>query len=310
GDPRAADCWSGSEINPRRDADSAQRMPSAEAEESVNGTVYRSGLPALPPRGDEAVPQRGTLLHGEVRDREAQLPPGTAREDAEGEARRLRVAAAREAEGQAHLRRARRSVPRLFRRSGTHAWDHGRDAAPVAGTPVGQRDLPARARDVAAAGAAAGASRALPGERQEGRHPVVLGPSRRRDHRHQPIAEEPDDRARDGRSERARHPGMVVVRPERDHRSRQLDADARTDQSARSGAADRRVVLEVSRVRSDSAPSVGPQPFTDLWREAGGSRTGLEARLPARWRKEAQHVERFSASEASRSRARYPQRSV
>ena len=36
--------------------------------------------------------------------------------------------------------------------------------------------------DLAAAGAPARAPRALPGEREEGRHPVVLGEGRRRDH--------------------------------------------------------------------------------------------------------------------------------
>ena len=36
-------------------------------------------------------------------------------------------------------------------------------------------DLPARPRDVARAGAAAGAPRPLPGQRPQGRHPVVLG---------------------------------------------------------------------------------------------------------------------------------------
>ena len=38
--------------------------------------------------------------------------------------------------------------------------------------------LPPRPRDLAAAGAPAGAPRPLPGQRQEGRHPVVLGQGR------------------------------------------------------------------------------------------------------------------------------------
>src|SRR5437868_10980842 len=131
-------------------------MPSAEAEESVNGSLYRTGLPALPPRGDEAVPQGRTLLHGEVRDREAQLPARAARQDPEGEARRLRPAAAPEAEGAAHLRRARGSVPRLLRGGRAGARHHRRDAVAAARTAARQRRLPARAGDVAAAGAAAG----------------------------------------------------------------------------------------------------------------------------------------------------------
>src|SRR6266545_6640722 len=104
-------------------------MPATEAEESVNGSLYRSGLPTVSPRGDEAVPQGGTLLHGEMRHREAQFPAGAARQDAEGEARRLRPAAAREAEGEAHLRRARGSVPRVLRRGGADARHHRGDAA-------------------------------------------------------------------------------------------------------------------------------------------------------------------------------------
>src|SRR5207237_3738013 len=60
--------------------------------------------------------------------------------------------------------------------------------------------------------------------------------------------EEPDDRARNGGSERTRHPRMAVVRSEFHDRPRQLDADARADQSARPGATDRRAVLEVSNL--------------------------------------------------------------
>src|SRR5262245_54637266 len=82
---------------------------------TLNGSIYRTRLQSLSARDDEAVPQGGKLLHREVRDREAQLPAGAARQDAEGEAGRLRPAAAREAEGQAHLRRARGSVPPLLR---------------------------------------------------------------------------------------------------------------------------------------------------------------------------------------------------
>ena len=52
--------------------------------ESISGTLYRTRLPAVPARGDEAVPQGRALLHGEVRDREAQLPAGPARQAARG----------------------------------------------------------------------------------------------------------------------------------------------------------------------------------------------------------------------------------
>src|SRR6187431_2498722 len=120
----------------------------------IDGSLHWTGLPSVPPRGDEAVPQGGALLLGEVRDREAQLPTGAARQDAEGEARRLRPAAAREAEGQAHLRRARGPVPRLLRGGRARTRDHRRDAAAAARASARQRGLPARPGDVAAAGAA------------------------------------------------------------------------------------------------------------------------------------------------------------
>jgi len=68
GDPCAADRRSRGEVDPRRHADSAQWLPSTEAEESVNGALYRTCVPAVPSGRDEAVPQGGTLLHGEVRD--------------------------------------------------------------------------------------------------------------------------------------------------------------------------------------------------------------------------------------------------
>ena len=58
------------------------------------------------------------------------------------------------------------------------ARHHRRDAAAAARAAPRQRGLPARPGDVAAAGAAAGAPRPLPGQRQEGRHPVVLGEGR------------------------------------------------------------------------------------------------------------------------------------
>ena len=93
------------------------------------------------------------------------LPPGQHGKTAQGEAGRLRPAAAREAEGQAHLRRAREPVPPLLRDGGPDARHHRRDAAAAARAPARQRHLPARAGDLAGAGAAARAPRPLPGQR-------------------------------------------------------------------------------------------------------------------------------------------------
>ena len=118
------------------------------------------------------------------------FPPGQ-----HGKARRpkaklgwLRCPAAREAEGQAHLRRARGPVPPLLRAGRAAPGHHRRDAAPAARAAPGQRRLPARARDVARAGAPARPPRALPGERPEGRRAVVLGAGRGRRGRARPGA--------------------------------------------------------------------------------------------------------------------------
>src|SRR5688500_16850657 len=131
-----------------------RQLSAGSKKRTLNGTLHRTSLPPVPPRGDEALPQGGALLHREVRDREAQLPARAARQDPEGEARRLRPAAARKTESQTYLRGARGSVPRLLRGSGAHARDHRRDAPAAARTAARQRRLPPRAVDVAAAGAA------------------------------------------------------------------------------------------------------------------------------------------------------------
>ena len=147
---------------------------------TIDGTLQRSGLSPLPPRRHEAVPQGRALLHRQVRDREAQHPARPAWQVAQGEDRRLRHPAAREAEGQAHLRRAREPVPPLLRVGGPPPRRHRRDAAAVARDAPRQRRLPPRLRHLAPAGAAAGAARALPDQRQEGRHPVLRGQDGRR----------------------------------------------------------------------------------------------------------------------------------
>ena len=67
---------------------------------------------------------------------------------------------------------------RYFEAAERDARHHRRDAAAAARAAARQRRLPPRPGDVAAAGAAARAPRPLPGQRQEGRHPVVLGEGR------------------------------------------------------------------------------------------------------------------------------------
>ena len=72
-----------------------------------------SGLPAVPPGGHEALPEGRPLLHRQVRVERRAYPPGQ-----HGQGARallgLRPAAPREAEGQAHVRRARAPVPRTM----------------------------------------------------------------------------------------------------------------------------------------------------------------------------------------------------
>ena len=69
---------------------------------------------------------------------------------------------------------------RYFEVADRDARHHRRDAAAAARAPSRQRRLPARAGDVAGAGAAARAPRPFPGQRPQGRRAVVLGQGGRR----------------------------------------------------------------------------------------------------------------------------------
>src|SRR5947209_19056586 len=77
------------------------------------GKTPRCSLPPVPPGRAEAVFEGPALLHGEVRDRQAQFRPGTARPVAAPEGRGLPAAIARETEGQAQLQAARDAVTQL-----------------------------------------------------------------------------------------------------------------------------------------------------------------------------------------------------
>ena len=165
--------------------DSAQRLPAAQAPPRLGrsrrmqsiGTLYRSRLSALPARRPEALPQGRALLHGQVRHRAPQLPARPARPGPRRSSPST-AAAAREAEGQAHVRRARAPVPPLLRDGRALARHHRRDAAPAARAPARQHGLPDGLRDLARRGAPAGAPRPLHGQRPQGEHPVVPGASR------------------------------------------------------------------------------------------------------------------------------------
>src|SRR5438876_8255919 len=91
------------------------RKPIAELdEEKINGSLYRTGLPPLPPRGHEAFSQGRQMFQRKMPGGEAQLRSWPARQRSQGQGGGLRLAIAREAEGQAHLLHARKAVPQLF----------------------------------------------------------------------------------------------------------------------------------------------------------------------------------------------------
>ena len=149
-----------------------------------------------------------------------------------------------------------------------------------------QRRLPPRLRHLARPGAPAGAPRPLPGQRQEGRHPVLPGarwatrcgcarPARKS----AVVAHAIDD------GQGPRRAGVAPAGRRQHARPRALDPDARRDQPADAGTAHRRALLEVTH----------------------DSPRGAGARLRA-WRGEATErtrhaVEGFPAAEAARVRA-------
>ena len=114
------------QVDQGRDADPAQRLPSPEASESLShGSLYRTELPAVPPRRNQAVPQGHEVLHREVPGRASSVRARPARPEHGAPSQVVGVlqAAAREAEDQAHLRREREAVPQHVR--------EGRDACPA-----------------------------------------------------------------------------------------------------------------------------------------------------------------------------------
>ena len=67
GHPGARRGGAAGEVDQGRDADPAQRLPSPEAPESLShGSLYRTELPPVPPRRNQAVPQGHQVLHREV----------------------------------------------------------------------------------------------------------------------------------------------------------------------------------------------------------------------------------------------------
>ena len=110
-----------------------------------HGTSYWTGLPALPPRGHEAVLEGNAVRHAQVRRRPSRRRAGHAPVPPR-QGQRIRHPPAGEAEGQALLRDLRAAVPQVLRRGQPPAGQHRRclDVAP--GAAAGQRGHPAGVR--------------------------------------------------------------------------------------------------------------------------------------------------------------------
>ena len=116
-------------------------------------------MPPLPPRGHEVVPQGRKVLYRQVSDRKAQFRSRPARQGPQGQNRRLRSAASRKAEGEAHVLHPGRPVPQLLRAAAAGQGRHRRNAVAATGAPSGQRRLSSGICRGSPSGAPTGASR-------------------------------------------------------------------------------------------------------------------------------------------------------
>src|ERR1043166_223480 len=126
--PGAGDGGPADPVDPRRDPDSAQRLPPAQETAGLShGTLHRSRLQAVPPRGHQAVSQGHALPHREVRGRAASLCARAARPvvGTAPQGVRLSAPAAREAESEADLRALGAPVPQYLRRRAQGAGSDG-----------------------------------------------------------------------------------------------------------------------------------------------------------------------------------------
>src|ERR1051325_3455968 len=126
--PGARDGGPADPVDPRRDPDSAQRLPPAQETAGLSdGTLHRSRLQAVPPRGHQAVSQGHALPHREVRGRAASRCARPARPvvGTAPQGVRLSAPAARETEGEADLRALGAPVPQYLRRRAQGAGSDG-----------------------------------------------------------------------------------------------------------------------------------------------------------------------------------------
>src|SRR5215471_8104710 len=230
----------------------------------------------MPARRHQAVPQGLAVLRRQVRHRAAELSPGPARAVPD-QAHELRHPTAREAEGQAHLRRAGEPVPPLLRHGRARARGHGREPAQAARAPAGQRGVPARHGRLATRGAPDGRARAHASQRTEGLHPLLhrAGGRGRADPPHLQDAGARGRQPRGGPGTGSRLARSGRQREER-HRARSAHPGGHPDPGA--GADDRRAVLQVGPARQGQEKG---RHGTDSISEAEDDRvTDPEAPLP------------------------------
>src|SRR5205809_535299 len=126
----------GGQPDPRCDPDSPQRMSASEAEEGVDGSLHRSGLPVVPPRGHEAVPEGREMLHGKVPRAQAAGAAGDACAEP-AQALGVRYPPAGKAEAPPDLRSAGDTIQDVLHAGGEGQGDHRRSAVAAAGGAIG-----------------------------------------------------------------------------------------------------------------------------------------------------------------------------
>ena len=137
------------------------------------GRQYRTGLPALPPRGHQALLERVAVRHAQVRRRSSRRRAGHASIPPR-QGQRICDPPARKAESQAVLRDFRAAVPQVLRRSQPPAGQHGRRPDVAAGATARQRGHAAGVRGQPPAGAADDHAWTYHGQRPQARHPSYL----------------------------------------------------------------------------------------------------------------------------------------
>ena len=204
---------------------------------------------------------------------------------------------------------------RYFETAARHARRHRRDAAAAARAPPRQRRLPPRLRHVAAAGAAAGAPRPLPGQRQEGRHPVVRGEDGRRGRVRASQREERGDPARDRGGQGTRRARVAPGRRRQHARAASPRSRRANRSTCRCRNSSSSSCTRSNGRRHDLAEApAGASPLPAASRICGGRQGPTQVRRPSQGRpteRSTRHaVERFPAAQAARVRARDGHRPV